>query len=118
MTEQISLKKLSLLALPLLVASPWMPQWMLFMVTIAMANGLVGLGLMLFLRAGLVSFGQALYFCVGAYTTGLLSHFFKFNEALILLLFSGKTQIICIRTGPRWRSIRPYARNPKLSGWS
>ena len=88
MTEQISLKKLTLLALPLLVASPWMPQWMLFMVTIAMANGLVGLGLMLFLRAGLVSFGQALYFCVGAYTTGLLSHFFKFNEALILLLFS------------------------------
>ncbi|NBY63215.1 MAG: hypothetical protein EBQ70_03565 [Betaproteobacteria bacterium] len=62
MTEQISLKKLTLLALPLLVASPWMPQWMLFMVTIAMANGLVGLGLMLFLRAGLVLSGKPYIF--------------------------------------------------------
>ena len=62
MTEQISLKKLTLLALPLLVASPWMPQWMLFMVTIAMANGLVGLGLMLFCALDLCLSGKRYIF--------------------------------------------------------
>ena len=35
----------------LLLASPWLPQWAMFMITIAGANGMVVLGLMLFLRA-------------------------------------------------------------------
>ena len=44
----------------------------MFIVTIAFANGLVALGLMMLLRAGLVSFGQALYYCLGAYAAGVL----------------------------------------------
>ena len=42
------------------LAGPWMPPWALFILTIGFAKGLVALGLMLFLRAGLVSFGHAL----------------------------------------------------------
>ena len=42
----------------------------MFLLTIAIAKGLVALGLMLQLRAGLVSFGQALYYCIGAYAAG------------------------------------------------
>lgn len=73
----------------LLLASPWLPQWALFMITIAGANGLVVLGLMLFLRAGLVSFGQALYFCAGAYATGLISQMFKVTDMFLLLAAGG-----------------------------
>jgi branched-chain amino acid transport system permease protein len=47
----------------------------MFIVTIAFAKGLVALGLMLLLRAGLVSFGQALYYCLGAYAAGALGRF-------------------------------------------
>ena len=73
----------------LLLASPWLPQWAMFMITIAGANGMVVLGLMLFLRAGLVSFGQALYFCVGAYATGLMTQMFKFTDIFVLLISAG-----------------------------
>lgn len=72
----------------LLLLSPWIPEWALFMLTIASANGLVVLGLMLFLRAGLVSFGQALYFCTGAYTTGLLGLKLGIHEMVVLLIAS------------------------------
>jgi ABC-type branched-subunit amino acid transport system permease subunit len=59
----------------LLVGGPFLPQWAMFIVTIAFAQGLVALGLMLLLRAGLVSFGQALYYCLGAYAAGALGRF-------------------------------------------
>src|SRR5262245_37336132 len=50
-----------------------LPQWLLFILTIACAQGLVVLGLLLLIRAGLVSFGQALFYCIGAYTAGGLA---------------------------------------------
>ncbi len=83
-----SIFKFSVALLIFLFLAPWLPQWGLFMLTIAAANGLVVLGCMLFLRAGLVSFGQALYFCTGAYTTGLCSNFFGITDIFALLLLS------------------------------
>jgi branched-chain amino acid transport system permease protein len=77
-----------LVLLALVASSPLLPQWALFMITIAGANGLVVLGLLLFLRAGLVSFGQALYFCAGAYATGMLSLLLKINDFFVLLAIS------------------------------
>src|SRR6185369_933053 len=50
----------------LAAAGPWLPQWAMFIMTVAVARGLVVLGLLLLLRAGLVSFGQALFYCLGA----------------------------------------------------
>jgi len=66
-----------------------LPQWAMFIVTIALANGLVALGLMLLLRAGLVSFGQALYFCLGAYTAGALGRFFGLSDVVVYMLAGG-----------------------------
>lgn len=80
--------RFALVLLVLMLLTPFIPQWAMFMLTIAGANGLVVLGLLLFLRAGLVSFGQALFFCAGAYTTGLLSLMLKVSEMLILLPLS------------------------------
>jgi len=64
----------------LLAAGPFIPQWAIFIITIAFAKGLVALGLMLLLRAGLVSFGQALYYCLGAYAAGALGRFFGISD--------------------------------------
>lgn len=84
-----TIRRLLLLLIVILAFSPLIPQWALFMLTIAGANGLVVLGLMLFLRAGLISFGQALFFCAGAYTTGLLCLTLNIREMTLLILASG-----------------------------
>ena len=63
---------LAVVLVPAAVAMPWLPQWMMAFTTTAVAKGLVVLGLMVLWRAGLVSFGQALYYAVGGYTVGLL----------------------------------------------
>jgi branched-chain amino acid transport system permease protein len=70
----------------LLAGGPFLPQWAMFMVTIAIARGLVALGLMLLLRAGLVSFGQALYYCLGAYAAGALGRFFGISDIFAQML--------------------------------
>ena len=46
-----------------------MPPWLGFLVTNALAKSLVVLGVVLLMRAGLVSFGQALFFAGGAYAS-------------------------------------------------
>src|SRR5690349_16104841 len=61
----------------------------MFIITIAFARGLVALGLALLLRAGLVSFGQALYYCLGAYTAGALGRFFGVSDILLEMLAGG-----------------------------
>lgn len=69
-----------------LVAGPFVPLWIVFPVTIAVAKGLVALGLMILLRCGLVSFGQALYYCIGAYTAGMLGRLFEVDGVFTLML--------------------------------
>jgi ABC-type branched-subunit amino acid transport system permease subunit len=78
-------------AIVLLVGGLWLPQWAMFIVTIAFANGLVALGLMLLLRAGLVSFGQALYYCLGAYAAGGIGRFFGVSDIFVQMLAGALT---------------------------
>jgi ABC-type branched-subunit amino acid transport system permease subunit len=70
----------------LVVGGLALPQWLLFILTIACAQGLVVLGLNLLIRAGLVSFGQALFYCIGAYTAGGLSRVFGISDLLLQML--------------------------------
>ena len=60
--------------LVLLGAAAWAPHWLVFILALALAKGLVVLGLLLLMRTGLVSFGQGLYFGLGAYAAALLAH--------------------------------------------
>ncbi|HEX3439691.1 MAG TPA: branched-chain amino acid ABC transporter permease, partial [Pseudolabrys sp.] len=46
----------------LAAAAPFTPAWLVSLATIAFANGLVVLGLVILWRAGLVPFGQALFY--------------------------------------------------------
>jgi len=63
-----------------------LPQWALFILTIACAVGLVVLGLLLLLRAGLVSFGQALFYCTGAYTAGGLGRALGVSDLFVQMI--------------------------------
>jgi branched-chain amino acid transport system permease protein len=70
-------------------AAPVLPDWVASLVTIAFANALVVLGLVVLWRAGLVSFGQALYYCIGAYTVALIARWTGFTDAIALVLLGG-----------------------------
>jgi len=62
------------------------PQWLVFLFTLALAKGVVVLGLLLLMRTGLVSFGQGLYFGLGAYGAALLSHWGGVGDAALMLV--------------------------------
>lgn len=70
-----------------LALAPWiLPGWLLFLVTLALAKGLVVLGILILMWGGLVSFGHGLYFAAGAYAVAFLYRFFGVREAALGLL--------------------------------
>jgi ABC-type branched-subunit amino acid transport system permease subunit len=77
-------------ALVVLVALGFLvPGWLRFLLTLGLAKGLVALGLVVMMRAGLVSFGQGLYFGLGAYAAGLAANFYGVSDAFALLALGG-----------------------------
>lgn len=56
----------------LLVAGFALPGWMRYLLQVSLAEGLVALAVMIQMRAGLVSFGQGLYYALGAYLTAIV----------------------------------------------
>jgi ABC-type branched-subunit amino acid transport system permease subunit len=78
------------LAFLIAATAPWFaPAWFMSLMTIAFANALVVLGLVILWRAGLVSFGQALYYCIGAYTVALLGRWVGVTDVFITVLLGG-----------------------------
>ena len=59
-------------------------EWMRNIGMQSMARGCVAIGLLILWRAGLISFGHALFFGFGAYTVALLQHA-GINDAFVLL---------------------------------
>ena len=78
-----------------------LPEWAMFLTTMAFAKGLVALGIVCLMRAGLVSFGQGFYFCIGAYVSGLMANWAGISDIFLLsflgILVSG---ILGILVGP------------------
>jgi branched-chain amino acid transport system permease protein len=77
---------LVIVAIALLAAAPLAPQWLMFLLALAIAKGVVVLGLVLLMRTGLVSFGQGLYFGLGAYSAALLAHFGGIADAALMIV--------------------------------
>jgi branched-chain amino acid transport system permease protein len=74
------------LGIAALVVAPWaLSGWIVFLLTVALAKALAVLGVVLLLRGGLVTFGHALYYAVGAYTAGFAVKFLSIRDALALL---------------------------------
>jgi ABC-type branched-subunit amino acid transport system permease subunit len=70
----------------LLATSPVLPNWFSFLIAISLAEGLVTLGLVVLKRAGLISFGQGLYYCLGGYAVGIIGQYGGISNALALIL--------------------------------
>lgn len=85
---------LALLLGAAIVLALYLPNWLRFVGTIALAKGIVVLSLMLLMRAGLVSFGHGLYFGLGAYAVGLSVNFMGLREAVLLLALGVVTAAI------------------------
>jgi branched-chain amino acid transport system permease protein len=68
-------------------------DWLRFLVQMSLATFLVVLGVMLQMRAGLVSFGQGLYYCLGAYVAGMAGYFWGITDVFVLL-FGGT--VVCV----------------------
>ena len=71
-----------------------LPKWLLFMCTMAFANGLVSLGIVLLMRGGVVAFGQGLMSAIGGYTAALMFQKLGVNDALVLTMCGGITSLL------------------------
>ena len=76
------------ICIALSLAGMAMPKWLTFLITMAAANGLVSLGIVMLMRGGVVPFGQGMVFAIGGYAAALLSNKLGIKDAL-LLTFSG-----------------------------
>jgi ABC-type branched-subunit amino acid transport system permease subunit len=75
-----------LIAIALFTVAPFIvPGWVLFLLTVALAKFTVVLAVALFLRGGLVSFGHALFYALGAYTAGFAAKWFDLRDAVLLV---------------------------------
>ena len=72
----------------LILMGIFIPNWLVFVLTKAIAYGLVGLGIITLMRGGLVSFGQGFVFGIGGYTAGLLGVHAGLTDAILLLFIS------------------------------
>ncbi len=59
------------------------PKWFLFLTTMALSHGLAVLGVVVLSRGGGASFGQGLFFAVGAYVAALLPRWVGITDALV-----------------------------------
>ena len=69
--------------------APAMPAWLVSLATIAFANALVVLGLIILWRTGLVPFGQALFYAIGAYAVALIGRYTPVRDVFVVVLAGG-----------------------------
>jgi branched-chain amino acid transport system permease protein len=86
-----------------------LPDWIVFVMALALAKGVAVLGVVLLMHAGLVSFGQGLFFAVSAYAAGFAMKLWGIQEALAgILLGVAASVLVAGVTGPllsRYREI-------------
>lgn len=80
------------------VAGAFLPRWLQFMFTMALANGMVSLGIVLLMRGGVVAFGQGLMSALGGYAAALAFLHLGWQDALLLPLLGGL--VACVITAP------------------
>jgi ABC-type branched-subunit amino acid transport system permease subunit len=72
--------------LVLAAAAPALPAWLVSLATIAFANALVVLGLVILWRSGLIPFGQALFYCIGAYAVALIGRYTPVRDVFVVVI--------------------------------
>lgn len=75
----------------LAVVPLFLAHWIVFLLTVALAKALAVAGIVIMLRGGLISFGHALYYAVGAYTAAFASRLLGSTDAVVLLALAAAT---------------------------
>lgn len=70
------------------------PKWVISLGTLALANGLVSLGILIMMRSGVVPFGQGLVFAAGGYAAALAFNHLGIRDALALCLMGGMAAVL------------------------
>ncbi len=88
--------ELALIAVAIAVAAAalFSPNWLVFTLTLALSTGMVVMGVVMLMRAGLVSFGQGLFYCLGGYAVGLGGRFLGITDALALIGLGVVTTVV------------------------
>ncbi|HEY8418145.1 MAG TPA: branched-chain amino acid ABC transporter permease [Limnochordales bacterium] len=93
----------------LAVLGAFLTDWAAFVFTVALAKSLIVLGIILLMRAGLVSFGQGLYVAAAAYAAAFASRLWGITDAFALLLIGIVVSLVlAVMVGPivsRYREI-------------
>src|SRR5690625_1301138 len=76
----------AVVGLTLLLAVPTFSPWLTFLLSIALSKGVVVLGVVLLLRAGLVSLGHGLFFGAAGYAAAFAMKYWSVTESLVLLV--------------------------------
>ena len=86
----INKDKLILIAFLFTFISFWflLPDYAINIISLSFCNGLVILGLLLLMRAGLISFGHGMYYCLGGYAVAMTYNFLQIKEVFVLIAFS------------------------------
>jgi ABC-type branched-subunit amino acid transport system permease subunit len=78
----------------LLIAGFIVPKWLMSLGTIALANGLVSLGILIMMRSGVVPFGQGLVFAAGGYAAALAFNKIGVTDVLLLTAMGGVCAVL------------------------
>ena len=70
------------------------PKWLVSLGTIALANGLVSLGILIMMRSGVVPFGQGLVFAAGGYAAALAFNKMGISDILALCALGGVSALV------------------------
>ena len=70
-------------ALALLALGAVAPKWLLFLTTMAFSHGLAVLGIFVLMRGGGASFGQGMFFAIGAYVAALAPQALGVTDGLV-----------------------------------
>ena len=73
-------------ALLLIAIGFLVPRWLQFLATMALSHGLAVLGIFVLMRGGGASFGQGMFFAIGAYVAAMLPQSLGINDAVVRAL--------------------------------
>lgn len=76
---------LFVVALSLTIAAPSIPSWVRYLGQVAVGIALASAGVMIMLRAGLLTFGQGLFYFVGGYAVALMNRHAATSDAVVLV---------------------------------
>lgn len=71
------------------LAALFLPAWMLFPVSAALASAIAALGVAVLMKTGNITFGQSLPLCVGSYAAALLPRLLGVNDLFLNCLLAG-----------------------------